>query len=311
MNYWFINYFTNGDTVSLPRRILLITLSVLLFFVLIVYGSILTLQRSLFNPDYFASYIDDVNVTQIASDWLTENVAPEDPVIAKAAELGIAQFEPQIRDLLRILVRNLHTFYLNGLEEGRLLETIAEQRPMVNDVITNLDPVLDLPVLESVLEALAINPKSITDSINVDQINAFFDEVERVAQQQRLVAWVKNLFVPMTIFLLALIIGIVLTARKARLVISALGIPFLTYGILQFFSAIAIHAYRSSLVEQLNINPVATDYVLRFFSDTTGILMIYSAVFLFLGSLLMTMHFLLKNWQKATIQEDNLTSLPG
>jgi hypothetical protein len=112
---------------------------------------------SIFSPDYVASYVDDVDVSGLASNWLNENIAPERPIVAKAAELGITYFEPQIKDQMRTVVRHIYAFFLDRLEQGKLLETVVEQRSLVTDVASNLQTVLNVPAVRNILEGLGIS----------------------------------------------------------------------------------------------------------------------------------------------------------
>jgi hypothetical protein len=305
---WLVDYFTNPAEVTLTARILTIVLGVILFLIILTLGPVLTLQMSVFNPNYFASYVDDIDISALVHSWLGSSETQLNPVLVGAVEFGVIQLEPQIKQSLRFVVRNVHAFILDRLQRGTLLETIAKQKPAVNDFLSNLDAATNIPVLQSIFTAISLDPQLLKDIIDADQINAYFDAVGQAAQYQNYVIAAKNSFIPLVIFLPILIIGIIFSARKAPLIYSTLGITFLAYGILQFFSVIIASGYIKADIEQLTANATVNDLVLRFFGDISRTLMIYSGIFLVLGLALLTAWFFIRNRQRS-ISRNNFLSI--
>lgn len=302
MRNWFYNYFSNQAKISRFRRYLSIILGILLFSAMVIFGVLLVLQLSVFNPDYIASYVDDINVSSLASDWLNENVAPDNPITAKAAELGIDYYEPQIKEQMRSVIRNVYAFFLTKLEEGRLLETIAEQRPLINDVANNVQVILDVPALKSILDNLGINPDSIKNVINIDQINGYLDLAAKVAQIQTLIVFAKNFYYPMIAIIAAIIIAIIFTARKVRLIALTLGLSFSVYGIVQLVSLLPIRNYGKSAIPNLGLNLAVSNSLLRFINDISQILLIFSSVVLFCGVALLAGYFIINARKAAALK---------
>ncbi len=290
--YWFRGYFLNPAKVSTGRRALSIVLGVFLFFALTVFGVIMVLQLSVFNPDYIASYVDNIDISASATNWLNENVAPDRPVAARAAQLGITYFEPQIQEQLHALVRNVYAFFLNRMEQGKLLETVAAQRPLVNDVAANIQSVLNVPGLQSLLNNLGIDPNQIANRINIDQINSYFDMLEKAAKFQTLIVFAKNFFIPLILILIALLIGIIFAAKKLRFIFIVLGLTFAVYGILQLSSLLPFGNFARDAITNLNLNSLANDSAQRFINDVIRMLNIFSGVILFCGIVLVAAYFL-------------------
>jgi uncharacterized membrane protein len=62
--------------------------------------------------------------------------------------------------------------------------------------------------------------------VDVDQINSYFDLIEQAARIQALLVFIRNSYIPLILIILALIIGIIFAARKARFIFIVLGITF-------------------------------------------------------------------------------------
>lgn len=138
MKSGFISYFTNAPDVSFGKRAWLVILGILLSLSLLVFGPVLALHQTLFNPDCIASYVDDINVATLAKDWLNTNVAPGNHLLAKTEEFVVANFEPQIKYAIKTFVCNTYALILDRLENGKLLQTVEEQRTLVVDLASNI-----------------------------------------------------------------------------------------------------------------------------------------------------------------------------
>jgi hypothetical protein len=294
MKKWFANYFSSTAEVSGGMRALSVVLAVLLFFALVIFGIILSMQLSVFNTNYFASYVDDADLSAFSRSWLNENVAPDRPIVAKAAELGINYFEPQIKEQLHSAVRNIHGFFLNRLENGKLLETVSEQRPLITDVATNMQTVLNIPIVKSIIENFGLDPNFIQSYVDVQQINEYFDMIERLARYQALVVFAKNIYIPLIVILLVLIIGMLFTTRRLKQFFIMLGTVFAVYGIIQLISLIPVGTYGRLAIAGLDLSPTVNDVILRFLGDITTTIMIFSAVILFCGMLFIGGYFIYK-----------------
>jgi hypothetical protein len=258
---------------------------------LTLFGVIMALQITAFNPDYIASYVDEADISSIVTTWLNENVAPDRPVLARAAALGANYFEPQIKEQLHSAVRTAYTFLLNRLDQGRLLETIQSQRPLINDVATNTQAVLNIPALQSLFTNLGIDSSKIASSIDVNQINSFFDLIERAARFQSLLAFVKNFYIPLIVILIALIVGIIFVGRRFRFIFIVLGITLAVYGVVQLSSLLPFGNLARSAIANLSLSSLATDTATKFINDVIRPINIFSAIMLFCGLVLMVMYF--------------------
>ena len=291
----FIGYFKNAPEISSGKRLLLIFLGILLFISLFSFGPILALQQTVFNPDCIASYADDIDVPALAHDWLNQNLAPKKPVLAEAAELVIINFEPQIKEQVRACVRNTYAFLLDRLEKGKLLETVTAQRPLVDDMASRIQTILDLPGLSPAFAALGISPDSIQKYIDVDQINGYFDMLEQLAALKNIVATADIIYIPLIIFILALIIAIKLIARKPGFISGELGLIFAICGILQFVSVLPVNGLGKSAILQFNLPPLIQSWLLRMVGDYANVLMIYGGVLLLCSIALIIVYYAVKS----------------
>jgi hypothetical protein len=292
MSRWFKNYFGNPAKISSGRRAATIVLGVLLFIALTVFGVIMVLQFTAFYPNYIASYVNDIDISNALTIWINENIAPQRPEVAQAAILGVNYFEPQIIEQLNSVVENIYSFFLERMEEGELLQTIEEQRPLVENVANNIQAIINLPVVQSVFNNLGIDASAINIQVNTGEINSFFTLIEKAAKFQQLIAFAKSFFIPSIFIVLALIAGIIFTGRKFRFIFIVLGAVFSIHGILQLAGLLPLGNYARQAITNLELSPFAHDSATRFVNDVIGMLDIFSAVILFAGLLLITAYFL-------------------
>jgi len=290
-----MRYFTNAPEVSSGKRLLLIFLGILLFISLVLFGPILALQQTVFNPDCIASYVNDIDVSSLAHDWLNVNVAPKNPVLAKTAELVIINFEPQIKEQLRSCVRNTDALILDRLKKGKLLETVIAERPLVDNLASNIQAVMALPVLSPVFEALGMNADSLQKYIDINQINGYFDMLEQLAALKNLVVTADIIYVPLIIFILALIVAIKLIARKPRFISGELGLIFAISGALQFLIFLPFNSLGRSAILQFNLPSLIQGWLLRMVGDFSNIMMIYGGVLLVCGIALIVLYYVWKS----------------
>jgi|GEM_PF-954118 len=283
MKTGFIGYFSNMSDVSSGRKMLLIVLGILLFVTLVLLGPIISLQQTVFNPDCVASYVNDIDVPALTNSWLKENIAPNNPMLAKSAELAIINFEPQIKDLMRTCVRNMYAFILDSLKKGKLLDTVAAQKPVFNNLAAHIQALMDLPALSPVFQMLGVNAESITKNIDTGQINGLFDMLEQLAALKSFVVILMSSLVPLLLLMIALVISIVLIARKPGFMSGELGLISAISGALQFIIILPAGSLGKSLISQFNLPPLIRDWLLRLVHDFNSIVMIYGGALLLVG----------------------------
>jgi hypothetical protein len=299
MKTGFIGYFSNAPQVSTGKRILLIVLGILLFVSLVLFGPVMALQQTVFNPDCVASYVNDIDVPALTDSWLKENVAPKNPVLAKSVELAVINFEPQIKDLMRTCVRNIYAYLLDSLKKGNLLDTVAAQKPMVDNLAAHVQALMDLPALSPVFQMLGVNAESITKNIDTGQINGLFDMLEQMAALKSFVVILMSSLVPLLLLMIALVIAIVLIARKPGFMSCELGLISAISGALQFIIILPAGSLGKSLLSQFNLPPLIRDWLLRLVQDFNSIVMIYGGALLLVGIALIVTCYALKRIKQA------------
>jgi hypothetical protein len=291
----FANYFTAAPRVSSGKKVLVVILGVLLALSLLVLGPLMALQQTVFNPNRIASYVDDLDVPAIAKGWLNTYVAPNNPLVAKSAGLVIVNFEPQIKAGLKTGVRDTYSFLLNRLENGKLLETIAAQKPLADNLAANVQAVLSIPVLNTLLEVVGVNADSIAKSIDIKQINGYFNLLTELAALQSVIVFIQASFVPAIILALALLIAIILIARRPRFLSGEMGLIFVICGVLQFVFVLPLDSSMKSSIAQFNLPALLHGWLLRLVGDYNGAVMIYSGVLLLAGIILISLYYSMKD----------------
>ena len=294
MTSGFTNYFTGAPKVSSGKKVLVVILGILLALSLLVLGPVMALQLTVFNPNRIASYVDDLDVPAIAQGWLNTYVAPKNPLVAKSAELVIVNFEPQIKEGLKTAVRDTYSFMLNRLENGKLLETVAAQKPLVDNLAANVQAVLNIPGLNTLLEVVGVNADSIAKSIDIKQINGYFNMLSELAALQGLIVFIHASFVPAIILVLAFLIAIILIARKPRFLSGELGFILAICGFLQFVFVLPLDGSMKSAIAQFNLPALLHGWLLRLVGDYTNIVMIYGGVLLLCGIVLIVLYYVFK-----------------
>jgi len=290
-----VNFFKRPTKITFGKRFALIVLGVVLFLSLVAFGPILALHQTALNPDYVAArVVDEIDISGAAHDWLTKNVAPGKPYVAKAIELGVINLEPQIKQMMRPAVSSIYAFMLDRLEKGRLVEMVAAQRPLVNDVVKNINSVLELPVLAPVISSLGIDAASIQKYVDVNQINAYFDALDKVAEARAAFIAAKNSFIPLIVFMVLLIIGIVLIARQVKFTTLELGIIFTAYGAIEFIGSLIGKGYITSALSKYDMPQFLQNALQRINDDFTTVLVAFSLSMLFCGVVLLVVSFLYK-----------------
>jgi len=290
----FISYFTDAPEVSSGKKVWLVILGILLAISLLVFGPILALHQTAFNPNCIASYVDDIDVTALAKDWLNTNVAPENRLLAKAVQVGLVNFEPQIKDGMKTLVRNVHALILDRLEKGKLLQTVGEQRSLIVDIATNMQAVISLPALNPVFNALGVTASSVQKHINIDQINGFFNMISQLEAVKDIVVGAMISFIPLIIISLVLIIAIKLIGRRPGFISGELGLIFTVCGALQFAFILPAGSFGRSAISQFDLPPLIQEWLLRLVGDFANTIMIYGSVLLLVGIALIVLYYFLK-----------------
>lgn len=290
----FTNYFTGAPEVSKGKKAGLIILGILLSLCLLVLGPVLALHATVFNPDCIASYVNDLDVPAITKGWLDTYVAPKSPLVAKSTQLLIVNFEPQIKVGLRTAVRDTYSFLLNRLENGKMLETIAAQKPLVDNLATTAQTILAIPGLDKLLEVLGVNVDSITKAINIQQISGYFDMLAMLATMQNIILFTDASFVPAIIFSIVLIAAIILIARRPKFIYGELGYIFAICGLLQFIFVVPVNGSAKASISQFNMPVILHDWLVRLVGDFTGAVMIYGGLMLVAGIILISLYYSMK-----------------
>jgi hypothetical protein len=289
------NFFKRPIKITPDKRTWLIILGVFLFLSLIAFGPVLALNQTVLNSDHVATrVVDEMDIAGAAHNWLSKNVAPDKPFVAEAIELGVINLEPAIKNAMRSGLSSIYEFMLDRLEKGTLVEMVASQRSLTNDVVTNMNSILDLPVLTPVTGLLGVDVDSVQKYTDLDEINAYFDALDSMAQARAAFIAARNSLVPLIIFMVLLIIGIVLIARQVKFTTLELGIIFIACGAIELIGSLTGKGYITSALADLDMPQFLQNALQQINSDFTTVLMAFSLSMLFCGAVLLVVYFLYK-----------------
>ncbi len=295
MKTGFTGYFHNAPEISPLKKALLIMLAILLTVSLVLFGPVLGLQQTVFNPDHVASYVYDLDVAAMVNNWIKESMAPNNPILARSAELVVITFEPQIEGALYSSVRNMYAYILESLKRDKLLETLAAQKPVVDNLSAHMQALMDLPILSPLFQIMGVNADSIFKNVDAAQINDLFGMLGQLAALKSLIVVLMYSLVPLLILIITLTVVIIFIARRAQFILGELGLITTVSGALQFIITLPVFSLGQSLTSQFNLPPLIKDWLLRLFQDFNCVVMIYGGSLLLAGLVLIAIYFSLKN----------------
>jgi len=131
-------------------------LSFLLFLSLSIFGLVLTLNHTIFNPDFAISELDKLDISSLLKDWLSQQIPQDVPYIAEVVDNTIADLEPWIRDQTHNAIYSNYDYLLG---KSQSLNLVIPLEPVKDSLKSNLREV----VLRSPPPELAGAPPAAVD----------------------------------------------------------------------------------------------------------------------------------------------------
>ena len=269
--------FIKGLTLSL--------LSFLLFLSLSVFGFALTLNYTILNPDFVVSELDRLDISSLAGELLSQQIPQEGEFMAEAIDDAIVDLEPWIREQASTVIYSGYD-YLMGKSEN--LSLVISLEPMKESLRDNLREVF-LQSLPPELQGLP--PAEIERYFDefyrdfAEEIPSTFEFTESslppdvlagLEQAKQSIGYFQLGYKALIGFMLLLILGIILINRQVKGATRALGITFLTYGVLEYAGIFATKYFAGTQLGQLDIPTQLQTWLPQFVGDFLAPLEMFS-----------------------------------
>lgn len=222
-------------------------LSFLLFLSLTIFGFTFMLNNTILDPDFVISELDKLDVTSLARDIFSEQVAeqipPETEFATGAIDETITELEPWIREQSRNAIYSSYDYFLGKSQSLNLVISLEPVKERLRDNLWQAFLQSPPPELAGVPQAELEQYFNQFYQQFSEQIPSTFEftqdslspEVQAQLEQVRQAISYTQLGYNVLIgFILLLILGIILINRQVRGATRQLGTIFLTYGAFEY-----------------------------------------------------------------------------
>jgi len=236
-----------GLKVKFLKSLTLSLLSFLLFLSLALFGMVFVLNDTLLDPDFIAVQMDRLDVSSLAKELTEEQFSGQIPAEAKALEEAlygvIEDNEPQLKEQARYGIYSFYG-YLTG-ESDRLSLTIS-LKAIKEDLRDRAWQYFqqNLPPQLSGLPQTMIEPyfdeyyqgfsAQIPSEFIIDESSLGPELMAQIEQARQYLSYIQVGYYALIGFMALLVLGIILINRNVKDTTRRLGVPLLTYGVLEY-----------------------------------------------------------------------------
>jgi len=283
----------------------LVILSLLLFLSLSVFGTVLTLNQTILNPDFVVSQVDRLDIPSLAEDILSEQVPPEaeefmnEEFMVEVISDTITDLEPWLKEQARDGIYSIYD-YLEGRSQS--LSLTISMEPVKESLMDNLrQAVLESPPpelaglppaeIESYLDEVYQEIPSTFEFTEASLDPAVIAQLEMVRQA---IGYFRLGYYALIGLILLLILGIILINREVRGSTRSLGSIFLSCGILNFASVFIAKNIAGTQLARLDMPVYLQTWIPQLIKDALAPLEMYSIGLLAVGVVLLVVSFVYK-----------------
>ncbi len=281
-------------------------LSFLLFLSLSIFGLAFLLNQTILNPDFVVSELDRLDISSLAKELLSEQITPEEELIAEVLTDTIADLEPQIREQVNTVIYSSYD-YLMGRSQS--LSVVIPLEPLKESLRDNLWQAF----LESLPAALA--------GASSAEIEQYFDDFYQELSEQipstfefnegwlaevlgvglaqfemakQYIGYFQAGYKLLIGLIVLLIAGIILIDHQVRSASRKLGAILLPEGVLMLVGVFVVKYLARTQIAQLDIRPYFQELLPQLVSDFVAPLLMLSIGLLVGGVALLIVSFLYK-----------------
>jgi hypothetical protein len=290
---------------SLARKAAIVFLSFLLFVSLSGFGLAFTINRTVLNPDFIVSRLDNLEVVPLAEDLLVAQV-PEELLALVPAELidevlddVLTDLEPWLREQLGRAVDTGYD-YLLGRSQSLNLEV-------------DLEPVKEA-VWDRLRQALLASPPAGLEMVPPAQLEQLFDGFyEQVSGEipsnleinestlnemspdimptlmrvRQYIGYFRIIYWALVVATALFVMGIILLDRRVRGATRWLGTPCLISGIASYVGTFFITDFAEGMIMQFGLPASLDSWLAQLVGDTLAPMRVYGIVLMVVGAALL------------------------
>ena len=289
------------------KSLALSLLSFLLFLSLALFGMVFVLNDTLLDPDFIAVQVDRLDVSSLAKELTEGQFSGQIPAEAKALEEAlydaIADNEPQLKEQVRSGIYSFYG-YLTG-ESDRLNLTISLElvKEDLRDRMWLYFQQNILPELSGLPQAM-IEPYfdeyyqgfsgQIPSEFVIDESSLGPEFMAQIEQARQYLSYVQVGYYALIGFMALLVLGIILINRNVKDTTRRLGVPLLTYGVLEYAGIWLTKYFTPSYSAMGGIPPSLQSWLTQLVDDLLAPLEIFSLGLLVSGVILLIVSFVYK-----------------
>ena len=300
---------------TLVKRAAIAFLGFLLFVSLSGFGLAFTVNRTVLNPDFMVSEIENLDLVPLAEGMLRAQIPGEiksivpDDFIDEVLTSVVADLEPWVSEQAREAINSSYDYLL-----GR-----SERLSLVVDLETAKGPARD-----AVWRVFAQSPPLGLDRLPPAELEMLFDEVYRefsrqmpnaievnesvlneidpeimplMARARRYIGYLQIAYWALIAGIALTIMGIILLTRRVRSATRWIGIPCLISGIVAYAGTFIIRHFAGMLMEQLTLPTQIQSWLPQLLEHSLAPMQIYGIVFMVVGAALLIVSVVYKRHQ--------------
>jgi len=278
-------------------------LSFLLFLSLSVFGLALTLNYTILNPDFIVSEVDELDISSLAREFLSEEIRQEEPYLAEVLANTITDLEPWIRDQTRTSIYSTYDYLLGKSESLSLVISLEPVKDSLKDNLREAILKSPPPELAGAIPA--------TVELYINEAYQYIDELiplrfefnesslgpevlAQLEQARQYIGYFQLGYKLLIGFILLLILGIILINRQVRGATRKLGIIFTTYGAFEYLGIFIIKNLAGTQLTKLDVPAQLQTLLPQLLSDFLAPLEIFSICLMVAGVALIIVSFVYK-----------------
>ncbi len=278
-------------------------LGILLFLSLSIFGLVFTLNQTILNPNFVVSELDNLDISSLAGELLSEQISQGEPYIAEVVDNTITDLEPWIKEQASASIYSTYD-YLMGKSQS--LSLVISTEPIRDSLKQNLR------------EAILESPPPELEGVPPAQIEMYLDEVYRQIDEQlppsfefgqgslspEVVAQLEQVrqtigyfqlgYKALIGFMLLLILGIILINHQVKGATRGIGITFLTCGAIGYIGTFAAKYFTETQLPPLDIPTYLQAWLPQLIDDFLAPWEIFSIGLLVTAVILIVVSFVYK-----------------
>jgi len=278
-------------------------LGFLLFLSLSIFGLALTLNYTILNPDFIVSEVDELDISSLVEEFLSEEIPQEEPYLAEVLDNTIADLEPWIKEQVNAGIYTSYDYLLGKSESLSLVISLEPVRDSLKDNLRKAILESPPPELEGAspaeIELYLDEAYSEIDEMlpprfefNVSSLDP--EVLAQLEQARQYIGYFQLGYKLLIGFILLLILGIILIHRQVKRATREIGIILLTYGVLEYIAIFVTKYLAGTQLTKLDVPAQLQTLLPQLLSNFLAPLEIFSICLLVVGVALIIVSFVYK-----------------